>query len=87
MPISATPWHVSKTHPRTIVADDGYEVATATLFYGRRPDNSADHVRLIAAAPDLLAALEMIVEQWDQKSLDASRAAIAKARGNLTDSR
>jgi hypothetical protein len=40
-----------------------------------------DDARLIAAAPDLLAALEMIVEQWDQKALDVARAAIAKARG------
>lgn len=41
------------------------------------------NARLIAAAPDLLAALEAVLSVADRKTdeFDAARAAIAKARG------
>jgi hypothetical protein len=44
-----------------------------------------DDARLIAAAPDLLAALEVLLafEGWDEflRAMKAGRAAIARARG------
>lgn len=46
----------------------------------------AANARLIAAAPDLLAALEMLLNEtnagtWDCLPADKARAAIAKAKG------
>ena len=40
--------------------------------------------RLIAAAPELLEALEALVGLWDDSTWDKARAAIAKARGETT---
>ena len=52
-----------------------------------QPTERDANARLIAAAPDLLAALETLTDaccQWDNQddpALEASRAAIAKAKG------
>ena len=50
---------------------------------GNREDNKAN-ARLIAAAPDLLVALQGVVRVADRKTdeFDAARAAIAKATGS-----
>lgn len=73
--------------------DDGLRSHVARLF-----DNSlcTEHgtteanARLIAAAPELLAALESMLthigmdeDEWNKPTFDQARAAIAKARGEV----
>jgi hypothetical protein len=70
---------------------DGWWVAGPSWFYAENNEvglaNEAD-ARLIAAAPELLAALELIVLVEDRGSIhlplefDKARAAIAKAKGS-----
>lgn len=55
---------------------------------GQRAVQTDEDANLIAAAPDLLEALEGIISAiggWgsDRSKLDAARAAIAKARGEV----
>lgn len=91
---SAKEWEVTADN-----GDKWYAVAVATanhLGSGTVSLESAEcNANLIAAAPDLLAALEQIVHDWhsvhpsaqvpdqinDDKHWDAARAAIAKAKG------
>lgn len=75
------PWQVRKIDPRSVAIPDEHGKLIVLA------PSEAD-ARLIAAAPDLLAALEEIVEAadgsgWDQidATLKKQRAAIAKARG------
>ena len=84
------PWVVER-------ADDAYCIANVGNLVimpcaGKvKHDNAEADARLIAAAPDLLEALEMIVAEADSYTartgkpvynwLDQARAAIAKARG------
>lgn len=93
------PWKVDAvgTYARrkvTIVADHDYPVAKIPTFYptGEHMDlEQRSNAALIAAAPDLLAALEEIAEGdgcncrvgpgCDMKCKDIARAAIAKAKG------
>lgn len=79
------------------LADDAYCIANVGNLVimpcgGKvKHDNAEADARLIAAAPDLLEALEMIVAEADSYTartgkpvynwLDQARAAIAKARG------
>lgn len=65
------------------------------IDYNEEQEQVVDYVykeadaRLIAAAPDLLDALENVIESWglgllpheDSEALDQARAAIAKAKG------
>lgn len=95
-PWTPGPWHYSPTHygkAYDIGAADGDNVA---LVYGPS-ENGSDffraNARLIAAAPELLAALEEMVEvhprynrdHWPvlADALDHARAAIAKAKGDF----
>lgn len=52
-------------------------------YYGRQDGEGAANIRLIAAAPELLAALQGVVRVADRATdeFDAARAAIAKATG------
>lgn len=61
---------------------DWSDVAFCTCK-GERQGIQEANARLIAAAPDLLAALELIMESYDLNldEINAARAAIAKARG------
>jgi hypothetical protein len=55
--------------------------------FGRKPDAEGEaNARLIAAAPDLLAALKAVVAIADRKTdeFDLARAAIAKAEGRAS---
>ena len=86
------PWYWSDNVPDapknhcTIVDADGFTIAEPS------PMSEAD-ARLIAAAPDLLAALQALVgeadlgevdlDEDDRALLDNARAAIAKATGEL----
>lgn len=61
-----------------------------TYPLGTDPDKAAANARLIAAAPDMLAALEELVkgmeehgaEKWFPHRMARAHAAIAKAKGN-----
>ena len=63
----------------------------ANVLYGNTDDSAKEAAFLIAAAPDLLAALEQISDRLDKKANDnnpdalycfsIARAAIAKAKG------
>lgn len=83
------PWTVSQPSEKYIDTATG---SVAALTYGA---TKAD-AHLIAAAPDLLAALTKLVANWDANhipsalddlsppnlDIGAARAAIAKAKGN-----
>ena len=85
------PWTVEpETHVtlRVVAGDDGDCVCT--LFAGTPADTRRADAHLLAAAPDLLAALEALVAQIRAEGgkgyrvhdlADAGLAAIAKARG------
>ena len=88
------PWHTGGTGGLIVFDASGYATANATVFHGRNEDGeSAANARLIAAAPELLEALELAVATIErlgvqrgpfksgQGTLDVALAAIAKARG------
>lgn len=84
------PWHVGEGGAAMIIYDqNGYAVADAKTFHGKHAAYSAhDNARLIAAAPDLLAALNLAYEALgEERGFHQSttaikiRAAIAKAEG------
>lgn len=75
------PW---KATFRTVTAAETDERLGFTLkFFNGNADDARANCRLIAAAPDLLAALEGVLRVADRKTdeFDAARAAIAKALG------
>ena len=68
------------------------EIDNWIITYGNDDEQIVDHcyeeadARLIAAAPDLLAELESLVDKvesagWHKSETDAARAAIEKAKG------
>lgn len=94
------PWNAVKSQPRIYWIDAHEQPCAyghiATVFEGGKdPDENAANARLIAAAPDLLAALEDMLSGWRyirethgdlygvgwDRAENAARAAIAKARG------
>ncbi len=84
------PWHtgIGKAG-RIIYAADGFAVADATVFHGRHQGDGpstteVENARLIAAAPELLAALEAITNEsvcLKAAIVEQARAAITKAKG------
>lgn len=95
------PWmviHHKCIHPHiTIAQNAGTSLRDRSIAYidGHMHEDNAN-AALIAAAPDLLAALQMVVDSlvtwieiaededlrdYDNNALSAARAAIAKARG------
>lgn len=90
---AAGPWHVGGILGRRpiIYAADGYAVADAMTHHGSHVDQADANARLIAAAPDLLAAAKNIEQWWldigmsefggAPHAIFAIRAAIAKAEG------
>ena len=90
---TAGPWHLSKTvrQPAFVMAGSlcVCEIAHPGDFISPSPDAKAN-ARLIAAAPDLLAALEEVTRclAWheqqhgvgmDRAAIEAARSAIAQA--------
>jgi hypothetical protein len=85
------PWH---NNSAIVYAADGFAVANASTYHGKRESDTLPNARLIAAAPDLLAACEGIracitvpglngetVLSAPMETLMAVCDAIAKARG------
>ena len=92
---TAGPWSIDRQEPGELwIAGDGRDhpvcMVTAAGFVTERDEADA---RLIAAAPDLLAALKALELQalqsnvnspsneWGREALDLARAAIEKAEG------
>jgi hypothetical protein len=82
------PWMFrrAKERPRFIIeglSSTGSGVWFLADVEGRSIDTNEANARLIAAAPELLAALKDLVEfeDRDDRLRDAARAAIAKAEG------
>ena len=86
------PWHLSECAGQTtdagICAESGLHI-TDVGGYGMRDDQNEANARLIAAAPELLAALECLVAVGNPSAdplvmfaaTEKARAAIAKALG------
>ena len=84
------PWHIGAPPPngeRTISTEKGLMVSVATTGLGVP---TLANARLIAAAPDLLQALEAFIavagdypemEEFASPEMRMARAAIAKAKG------
>ena len=84
MDYSPPPWSIRKsgTGRTTIVADDNLEVA----FVLRHPDHEMGNAQLIAAAPYLLQALEIIVkESTDSDIVELATLALSKAASRSAD--
>jgi hypothetical protein len=82
------PWSIEDAFD--IIAADGYNlvsVADASIDEGGRPSEDKANARLIAAAPEMLEALEFVETMLILKdakapdTLKVVRAAIAKAKG------
>jgi len=72
------PWHFDHNRDEfTVYADNDWPIARLLDL------NDIKHAMLIAAAPELLAALKAVVAIADRRTdeFDAARAAIAKAEG------
>jgi hypothetical protein len=88
-------WRLNAGNETEVMDARGRNVARAHCggSYGVKLDEAEAHARLIAAAPDMLAALvtalEMLVDSWGDEQIAAGddqvanvlKAAIAKAKG------
>lgn len=88
-------WRLNAGNETEVMDARGRNVARAHCggSYGVKLDEAEAHARLIAAAPDMLAALvtalEMLVDSWGEEQIAAGddqvanvlKAAIAKAKG------
>lgn len=90
---TAGPWHVIPMQLSIWTNDGETKVATVedlpwvTLSSGRRTSDSATecaNARLIAAAPELLEALEAVLDDIGNngRACKQARAAVARAKGN-----
>jgi hypothetical protein len=71
----------------TVIDQSGFMVADCAIFGANSsPHRNKANARLIAAAPDMLEALQGVLRVADRKTdeFDAARAAIAKALGEMT---
>lgn len=84
------PWAIERDHigPRSQNDDQSYGMLIQVAYLERYdwPENAEANARLIAAAPELLEALEAIINDggkfvMTQETHRAARAAIDKARG------
>lgn len=80
-------WRVTDDGPYVRIEDDG-RVGRAVMINGSDKERLCN-ARMLAAAPDMLAALQSLMEFWDNGTpvqpsalaVDEARAAIAKATG------
>ena len=82
---SSGPWFVEydDANGQAVVCSNGLEVATCWHHcVGSIEKEMRANARLIAAAPELLEALQYLVSLGGCDCLDPARAAIAKALGN-----
>lgn len=87
------PWHIgARAFERAVYGERGEEIA---VFSGLIPaDEELANARLIAAAPELLNACELFEQaiavnrhnltREMRAAIDAARAALAKAKGEVT---
>jgi hypothetical protein len=80
------PWKTHLVDSTAIVTEDGKLIAKAEGDYHLDHAAMEANARLIAAAPDLLEALELLQAGWSKNAITAgtwaiARAAIAKAKG------
>jgi hypothetical protein len=74
------PWKQGSTHPENVSA--GSALVCTTLSRGRFNDEQKANARLIAAAPDLLEALQTMLKHPDTMTAKlVAQAAIARAAG------
>ena len=77
------PWQVAETRHKydTLIRNRDNDPVASTNFAGYYPKTAAANARLIAAAPELLAALKRMIFDWDGEPEDISEAqdAIRKA--------
>ena len=69
VPFTPGPWTIADGHDRRVhLIDDSRGHAVGEIVYAdtRKPADA----RLIAAAPDLLAALEELIAEWDATHAD-----------------
>ncbi|GGD58701.1 hypothetical protein [Croceicoccus mobilis] len=79
------PWSLDENDIRDeaqAVLTDRFGGTVADVFTGHRHGECEANARLIAAAPELLDALEYLVSLGGGDCLDMARDAIAKARGS-----
>ena len=81
-----TPWRVVEGYDRDSTLKLHRVISGASIVAECYGLDSGKHARLIAAAPALLEALELMVDTydnggWPSSTLVIARAAIAKARG------
>jgi hypothetical protein len=79
------PWVFTTERGDNVIRGGGKTLMNDTQYYPYCPDEDADW-RLIAAAPDLLDALQSVVSAWETgkpyvNEMGAARAAIARATG------
>lgn len=80
------PWDVTwptKEGRRWILGADGKRIAQLSEFRQKHKPPQAANAHLIAAAPELLEALEFMLASDCDKAITMAKAAIAKARGNV----
>jgi len=87
------PWHAFTTRPPRVISEAGADEPSETIAilplaeYRDLSPEQFGNIRLIAAAPELLAALRTLTELLragafvGTEDLDAASAAIAKAEG------
>lgn len=86
MTTSPAPWHYDAEHVN-VYDDEGRNVAARPIYSSCAATTEEADMRLISAAPDLLAALELVLETHSptggsaKAAADKARAAIAKAKG------
>lgn len=73
------PWYADKLQDRNAYNIFQYGGTSALLTIGGIGSDVEANARLIAAAPDMLNALKLIVESGDRAAVEIARAAIAKA--------
>lgn len=79
----AGPWHTGGIdgHDLIVYGPDTMPIANAVTHHGRPREEMEANARLMAAAPDLLAALIEMASGHSMAGEARARVAIAKARG------